>query len=300
MKYAQITTIAGALLAAASLQGLTLEVQQMLDGQPLPSGYQQVDDGIEAAEVLNVSADPFVDYLIPNNSGSAGITAQKDGGQYITSSDVDTFGGANNGTDPDKWHVVFEWDDGTPLPFGTDFYGVTWGGWSADDVTTLTTRVDLATTDEVTVYHWFNDGWNYADGGHNVLSGHVLTVTQYNADGTQVATQSETIPSGGAEGMFGDHRKFCSSIITATATAAGDYLIITNEGGNVGYKGTAVALLGGGSATWNGYDVGPDGWVDTGAWMGMVNVTADPWIWSLDLSNYIYVPVDSGWVYIPN
>jgi hypothetical protein len=34
--------------------------------------------------------------------------------------------------------------------------------------------------------------------------------------------------------------------------------------------------------------------------MGVVNVTADPWIWSLDLSNYIYVPVDSGWVYIPN
>lgn len=295
------TIIGAAFLAAASLQGLTLEVQKVENGQPIPAGYQDVSDGIEASEVLNVSADPFVDYLIPNNSGSAGITAQKDGGMYITASNIDTFGGANNLITPDILQVVFEWSDGTPLPFGSEFYGVTWGGWSADAVTTLTTRVDLASSEEVTVYHWFNDGWNYADGGHSVLSGHVLTITQYTAGGTEVASETTTIPSGGAEDFFGDHRMFCSSIITATATAAGDYLIITNEGGNVGYKGTAVALLGGsGGQTWNGYDVSPDGWVDTMDWMGMVNVTSDPWIWSLDLGKYVYIVDGSGWVYVPN
>jgi len=246
MNRTRITLIAGGLLAAASLQAVTLKVQKFEAGKDLPAGYQDVTAGIDAGAVIKLSADPFVDYLIPNNSGSAGISARKDGGLYISASNIDSFSGANNGTDPDKWHPVFEWEDGTPLPFGFDFYGVTWGGWSNTDVTTLTTRIELPTADTITVYHWFNDGWNYANGGHTVLAGHVLTVTHYNASGATVDSKSVTLPSGGAESFFGDHRQFYSSIITATRAAEGDYLIITNEGGNVGYKGTAVALGGNG------------------------------------------------------
>ena len=55
----------------------------------------------------------------------------------------------------------------------------------------------------------------------------------------------------------------------------------------------------GGAETWNGYEVDDSGWVDTGAWMGIVNVLSAPWVYSLDLAKYAYVMDDSGWVYIP-
>ncbi|MGC9452365.1 MAG: hypothetical protein ACP5I4_13065 [Oceanipulchritudo sp.] len=303
MKHIPTTLVAGLLLGAATTHGLTLEVQKFDNSGSVPAGYQDVSDGIEAAEVINVSTDPFVDYLIPSNSGSAGITAAKFGGSYITESTApDLPGGANSLIDPDKYQVVYTWDDGDPLPFGSDYYGVSWGGWSASETVTMTTRIDLVTDEEVTVYHWFNDGWNYADGGHDTLTGHNLTVTHYNGSGGVIAEETVTLPSGGAEDIFGDHRQFYASIMTATRTAAGDYLVITNLGANVGYKGTAVALLGGGGEqTWNGYPLRPDGYVDTTPWMGFVyagNAEAK-WVWNINLAKWVYVNDDSGWVYLP-
>jgi hypothetical protein len=53
------------------------------------------------------------------------------------------------------------------------------------------------------------------------------------------------------------------------------------------------------AATWFGYPVMESGWVDTGSWLGMVNVAVDPWIWSTALNHYIYISDDSGWVYVP-
>ncbi|MEX0326298.1 MAG: hypothetical protein AB3N33_09450 [Puniceicoccaceae bacterium] len=58
----------------------------------------------------------------------------------------------------------------------------------------------------------------------------------------------------------------------------------------------------GGSETWYGYEVRPDGYVDTGpnGWFsGFVWVENDPWIWSVTLGKWVYVPDDSGWVYLP-
>jgi hypothetical protein len=59
---------------------------------------------------------------------------------------------------------------------------------------------------------------------------------------------------------------------------------------------------GGDPDTWYGYAVGEEGWVDTGTWMGWVNVEHDPFIYVLDLAGYLYVPtaMESGaWVYRP-
>jgi hypothetical protein len=53
-----------------------------------------------------------------------------------------------------------------------------------------------------------------------------------------------------------------------------------------------------GAATWNGYAIEIDGWVDTTNWLGWVNVTSDPWIWIQDLAGYAYISGDSGWVYV--
>jgi hypothetical protein len=306
MKHTRITLTAAAVLAAANLQALTLEVQKFEEGGAIPAGYQDVSDGIDAEASFNVSADPFVDYLIPNNAGSAGITAQKDGGQYITSSTVDSMGGnasgANSLIDPDRFQVVFQWDDGTPLPIGSDFYGVSWANFLADSTATLETRVDLPTDEEVTIYHWFNDGFNYTD-GHDTLAGHVLTVTLFAADGSEIASETMTLGSGGAESFFGDHRQFYSSIITATRTAEGDYLVITNVGGNIGYKGTAVAILESTGTTWNGFSVDAQGFADTGTWLNGVVFVPNPadeagWVYAYALAKYVYV-TPSGWVYIP-
>ncbi|HKJ89951.1 MAG TPA: hypothetical protein VJ960_02380, partial [Oceanipulchritudo sp.] len=56
--------------------------------------------------------------------------------------------------------------------------------------------------------------------------------------------------------------------------------------------------------TWYGFSVDALGWADTGTdgaggWMnGWVNVTEDPWINVLSLDAYVYVPDNSGWIYI--
>lgn len=53
---------------------------------------------------------------------------------------------------------------------------------------------------------------------------------------------------------------------------------------------------------WAGYEVDETGWVDTGAWMGWLNVAQDPWIWSQDLQDYLYVGGISetgAWIFVP-
>lgn len=309
MNYPKTTLIVSTLLATASLQGLTLEVDnfqndELQNEDLLPFGYQEVVlTPINEDKVIKVSEPPYVDYLIPNNQGTSGITAQKQGGQYITGSNAADPGGgflgANNYPDPDRWHVVFEWTDGLPLPFGADYWGVSHSGWSATQVSNLITRIDLPTTEEVTIHHWFNDGWNYANGGHDTLTGHVLTATHYAADGSVIDTREATLPSGGAEQFFGNHRQFYFASITATATGEGEFLIISNQGANIGYKGTAVALLGeSGDDTWYGYNVLESGDVDSGTWLGWINVVNDPWIWSYSLEKYLFIGDNSGWVFI--
>ena len=55
---------------------------------------------------------------------------------------------------------------------------------------------------------------------------------------------------------------------------------------------------------WAGYEVAELGWVDTGTWMGYLNVASGDWVWSASLATYIYLPEDfvsesGAWTYIP-
>jgi hypothetical protein len=55
---------------------------------------------------------------------------------------------------------------------------------------------------------------------------------------------------------------------------------------------------------WAGYEVDALGWINTEGWMGYLNVTAAPWVWSATLAKYLYMPEanvsESGaWVYAP-
>lgn len=60
-----------------------------------------------------------------------------------------------------------------------------------------------------------------------------------------------------------------------------------------------------GVATWAGFPRSDIGDVDTGAWMGYINVAMEPYIWSYALSKYIYLEEASvgeggGWIYVFN
>lgn len=54
--------------------------------------------------------------------------------------------------------------------------------------------------------------------------------------------------------------------------------------------------------TWAGWDIGEMGVVDTGDWLGMVNVTHSPWIWLYTTESYVYIDPDTvaqdgGWAF---
>jgi octaheme c-type cytochrome (tetrathionate reductase family) len=55
---------------------------------------------------------------------------------------------------------------------------------------------------------------------------------------------------------------------------------------------------------WAGYPVRPDGYADTGSWMGWVYTPFKPWIWNVNLAKYIFVQEgqvteSGGWAYVP-
>jgi hypothetical protein len=57
---------------------------------------------------------------------------------------------------------------------------------------------------------------------------------------------------------------------------------------------------------WAGFPIDEDGrTVDTGAYMGVVDIAADPWVWVYDLGKYVYLPeshvmAGGGWSFFPN
>jgi hypothetical protein len=60
-----------------------------------------------------------------------------------------------------------------------------------------------------------------------------------------------------------------------------------------------------GGNTWAGFDVDGEGWVDTGAWLGFVNVSGGDWIYVFNLGKYVYLPESfvsgaGSWAYVPN
>lgn len=300
-------------LGCLAAHGLIVETTKVLDGEPLPFGYQEAAgpapdfaDAVDSEKSIRVSEAPFVDYMIPRNDGTIGILAQKSGGQFIVGTNAEDPGGgaygSNQWPNPDRWHPVFEWTDGTPFPFGADYWGVSHSGWLPGDVLSiLITRINLASDQEIVIHHWFNDGFKYSSWDTSGLGqdSHTLTVTHYNAQGAIVDEKFTAIPSGGAEDMFGDERMFAYSRIIATATAPGDFLIIMNAGGNIGFKGTAVSI-GGDFGSTPGWDV-EIGSTTENATLGRVYGYSEEWAYSetFGIINYGQYPwfyqKDHGW-----
>lgn len=300
------------LFAASTAFALEVTVTDFVNGEPIPPGYVDVTDGVPAGAALRVSHPPFVDYIIPANSGAASIVATRVGGLYLSNpADPDVFtnsgsgGGANNLINPDRFQVVFEWEDGEPIPFGEDFYGVSWANWSNTEFAQMITRVDLPDDNPIKVWHWFNDGWDYVGGGHSVLTeGHVLNITHFNAASEVVAEKTFNLINGRATEFFGDNRAFFTAEIVVQRQAPGDYVIIENLGGNIGYKGTVVELLEAVDptpTTWAGFPL-DEGYVDTGDFLGMIFVVGD-FIYVFEMSQWMFLPeanvTESGsWTYV--
>ena len=81
----------------------------------------------------------------------------------------------------------------------------------------------------------------------------------------------------------------------------------TGVGSKISVAGSFEA--GAADPTWAGYPIRPDGYVDTTPFLGWIWV-GDPmapsdWIWSVSLSNYVYMPESlvnpesGGWAYVP-
>ncbi len=84
-----------------------------------------------------------------------------------------------------------------------------------------------------------------------------------------------------------------TSNFSVERSSSSDYI----EFGEIRVTGPEVAV-----ELWAGYEVDQDGWIDTGDFMGQLNVELDPWIWSSELERWIYMSeenvTDTGaWFY---
>jgi len=375
-----------AALAFPVLPSSALEVEvERVDDTGLPWGYIDVSDfGVDEdpnrlarqnsliwdhSRSLQLSEEPFVDYMVAFNSGVTGILAEKIDAPYLEASQstVNTLTGGSNGAlvpDPEdratqdryssfelygieKFSAYASWNDGFPLPSATSWWGVSWGGgilFGDSKVTAeIEVRVNLASDGPVNVAHLFNDGWYYSsdlggyyggppgwpDTPHPTLEGHEFTVTHHSADGSVVEEVQLILPSGGGTNVPGKaneyaaqfgvqpattdvrpdgkyylidtHIQFYTGSITATRQAEGDYLILRNRGGNVGYRMTLVTL--GNDRPWD--EGSGDLVLNEWSWLDFSWVYGLTEEWGISTyMGYVYVPflpyvyqVDLGWLF---
>jgi hypothetical protein len=264
----------GTLVAGPKLAQRIHVDTQVVGGGNVPFGYQNFtsEENIDPEWIIDLSSSEFVDYMIPKRSGAPGIRAKKIDAPFLTQTTVESFTGGTNSSD--AWQVVFAWSDATPTLAFSGFYGVSWSGWDNTIEQTLLTRVDLATSQPVTIYHWWNDGWNYAN--PSMLPGQILNVSLYNAADELIDVYEAVYGSG-----------YHTSIIGVTRSAPGDYLLITNTGHNVGYKGTAVAAVLDSDLSFPQKVSGierENGWLES-PWLGYFYEINSEWIYHVGLGH---------------
>lgn len=131
------------------------------------------------------------------------------------------------------------------------------------------------------------------------------------ADWTQITFTLDQaaagIPGHGSDGIAIDWSvadKFQIFIWTRNDFETG-WPIQENEGHIWSFSMAELSIIaeGGSSPAWAGYPI-VDGWVDTGAMAGLLQVESAPWVYSLDLGKYIYldetyVGESGAWAYVP-
>jgi hypothetical protein len=72
------------------------------------------------------------------------------------------------------------------------------------------------------------------------------------------------------------------------------YTVNNNAPGSLTFSTTGT--------TWGGLEANGDGWLNTGNWMGWINIQNKPWIFSYSLNGFVYAPdpgadVAGAWIY---
>lgn len=75
------------------------------------------------------------------------------------------------------------------------------------------------------------------------------------------------------------------------------------DAGTIYFENIEGYVEGGETPTWAGYPILDDGWVNTGEWLGWINVTHAPWVTIVNLDKYAYLPEESvgtsgAWMYL--
>lgn len=174
---------------------------------------------------------------------------------------------------------------GLPSPEPSGWFGFSWyGNPNGELENTLVLRAEVGAK-SVSMVSWMGNGSVTGTGQMN------YTATLYNAAGDVLA--SDTV-----EFQKTDPLRL-TLYANATGTSEGDYLEFAADFTNMFWMGTFVQEMNEGSTDWYGFSVDEVGWANTESWLGWVNVTHEPWVISASLDRYIYLPDDSGWVYIP-
>ncbi|MCC5805954.1 MAG: hypothetical protein JJU00_06450 [Opitutales bacterium] len=176
----------------------------------------------------------YDDYYVPDVSGGPPALAfQKAGADLIQSVIFETPGQSGSNTLRNQPLTFFSFDDATDPGetfdgfFESEYFGVAWGGDIAGD-TVFTWRIETG-GQPFTVLHWWNHGLNEFQR---------MTATLYNANGEVLASGNTYFNWPGNEnGNVG-----FTSFIEVNPTGEGDFVIVENQGQNVGWRATAVFL----------------------------------------------------------
>ncbi|MCC5806645.1 MAG: hypothetical protein JJU00_09995 [Opitutales bacterium] len=250
-----------------------------------------------------------VDWLIPNNSGTLGpgvLDRMASERVFIEALEPTGFSSSGAHHQWDAWIVPFLFDNAeligsTPDPeFG--YWATSWIGDESGGNAEWIFRVNVD-ADSLQVWHW----WNHGLGNYQLATASLHDAAGNELDSRVIREYNSTAPA-----QF-------TTVIDVSGQEAGDYLLISHRGTNVGWRGSAI--LPGDSG---GVDPGPDigiyeefpvsaGWADTGAWLGRVFVEGYPWVyfetmdahgyalgewtWLVDTESHLIVEVSDGWVF---
>ncbi len=130
--------------------------------------------------------------------------------------------------------VLFSYTDGVAPVSDTDVLART--NWMSDSDANgiMSLRAEVGNS-ELLLTQWFN----YSDEGEGWPKGHTLTVTLYNAGGTQLDQAIWSAPSGLSAGFINPY----TATVTIEGSNPGDYLILQHSTSNIGYRGTMVTAI---------------------------------------------------------
>jgi hypothetical protein len=172
----------------------------------------------------------FADYLVAkNDGGDPGLRYEKAGASILELEEVNLVSQGGSNALRNQPLTFFAFDDGADEFFDayieTDYFGVSWVGDSAG-ASSMRWRIH-AGADPYQVIHWWN---------HGLFDQQRVTATLHGADGAVRATSTTEFSWPGNDG---GNIGF-TSFISVNPVAADDYLIIENQGTNVGWRATAI------------------------------------------------------------